>query len=78
MEKKNNSPKWRSVISKDERLTLIGLMHLAHQSYKEADRCDKAMHKIIGSKEKYTLISDEWLEGEDVDEVLKNMSIKVK
>ena len=65
-------------ISKQDRLILIALMYLANQSYKEAEKCDKAMNKIIKSKEKYTLLSDDWLQDEpNVDEVLKNMNIKV-
>lgn len=76
---KKEVPKWKVKISKQDRLILLGLMHMASEHYKESSKCDVAMNKLIGVKEKWgSRLSDEWLEDKpNLDGVLKDMGIKV-
>lgn len=72
-------PEYKSKITKQERLILLGLLFMANEHYKESVKCDVAMNKILGSKEKWgTLISDEWLEdAPNLDKVLEEMEVRV-
>ena len=71
----------KKIITKAERLQLIGLMTLAHQAYKKMDEADDAMQEIVGDDGTggAGLLSDEYFEDKpNVDATLKVMGIKVK
>lgn len=80
MKNKPEKSKFKLVITKTDRLSLIALMYIARQAVLKMEECDEAMSKIIGCKEKWdSLLSQEYFETTpNVDDCLKNMKIKVK
>lgn len=69
-------------ITAHERLQLIGLMTIAQKHMKMVDEASSVMDAIIESDESekgWTLLNDAIYEGKepDVDQILKNMGIKV-
>jgi len=70
----------KTVITKQERLQIIGLMTLAKQYSQKIVDLERGVHEIIEEPKNYSLLSDEIYQGGDlnVDKCLENMDIEVK
>jgi hypothetical protein len=73
----------KEVINKNQRLQLIGILTLAQSNAKSIKSCEKAIIGIVGKVDSLPnyagLLSDAIFEDDfDIDEILKNMGIKVK
>lgn len=73
----------KKVLTKAERLQLIGLLTLAHQAFGVMQQVDKGMIEIIGREKDggdyADCLSDEYFESNpNVDDCLERMKIRVK
>ncbi len=68
----------KKTITKEEYVSVVGLMVLARKAYRRIQDCKKAYKEIVDEKEEFGHFSDEIFNDGDIDRALRNEGIKVK